>query len=167
MVSKPDPMSVSPSEFRRALGNFATGVTVVTARGANGAQIGITVSSFASLSLDPPLVLFCLDRQATCFATLRRAKQFAINVLNDGQADLSRLFADRKADKWRNVEAISGACGAPLIEGCIAHIECRREASREGGDHVIMVGRVERVATFPGRPLLYHRSGYHHLGQQL
>ena len=128
--------------FRDALGMFATGVTVVSAAGEDGEPIGLTVSSFNSVSLDPPLVLFSVDRAALSLPALRRAPGYGVSVLSAEQAELSKIFATSGAEKWAGMELEIGYGGAPLIPGAIACFECRPYAVHEGGDHEIFVAEV-------------------------
>jgi flavin reductase (DIM6/NTAB) family NADH-FMN oxidoreductase RutF len=158
-------MGIDPREFRRSLGQFASGVTVVTARDAEGRLQGLTASSFCSVSLDPPLVLVCIDNRAEACRALEEAGFFAVSVLAESQEAVSRRFAAGGPDKFAGVELVPGANGAPLVSGALAHIECRLEAAHAAGDHTIFVGEVERLAAAPGRPLLYHGSAYHRLGE--
>ena len=152
--------------FRDALGMFATGVTVVTAAGDSGEPVGLTVSSFNSVSLDPPLVLFSIDREALSLAALRRAPGYAVSVLSADQIELSRRFASAGADKWTGLDLEFGFGGAPLIPGAIAAFECRPYATHEGGDHEIFVGQVvgHRIAPFAA-PLVFFGGQYRRLGQ--
>ncbi|GJG85556.1 flavin reductase [Gemmatimonadetes bacterium T265] len=152
--------SPSPDDFRATLGRFATGVTVVTAT-AGGRDYGMTVSAFASLSLDPPMVLVCVDRAATMHGVLADDSVFAVNMLAAGQEALSRRFASGDpTDRFAGVGYTRGALGAPLLDGTLAWLECRVEARHAGGDHSIVVGAVAEVGVREARPLLYYRSGY-------
>ena len=158
-------MSFDSLAFRRALGNFATGVTVVTARDPEGGYRGITVNSFASVSLDPPLILFCLDKETPSFASLCASERFAVNVLSTEQHELSVRFATALADKWEGVDHELWPGELPVLTGCLATLACRRETLYEGGDHVIVVGRVERLRVDgEGDPLVYFQSAYHSVG---
>lgn len=158
-------MTFDSLTFRRALGNFATGVTVVTARDASGANRGITVNSFSSVSLDPPLILFCLDREALSFDSLCAAERFAVNVLREEQHSLSVRFSMAAADKWEGVDYDLWPGGVPVLKGCLANLLCRRETLYEGGDHLIVIGRVERLhCAAEGAPLVYFQSAYRTIG---
>ena len=151
--------------FRDALGMFATGVTIVAAAGEDGEPVGMTVSSFNSVSLDPPLVLFSVDRGALSLPMLRRAPGYAISVLSAEQAELSRRFAATGAEKWAGLELEIGYGGAPLIPDAIAVFECRPYAVYDGGDHEIFVGEV--VAYRSGHaaaPLVFFGGAYRSLG---
>lgn len=157
------PSPVDPTSFRRALGQFASGVTVVTTRDGSGRPQGLTVSSFCSVSLRPPLVLVCVDRRSEAHASFRASGRFGVSVLAEGQERLSRRFATAGRDKFAGVALIEDAGGVPLIRGALAHLECRLTAAHRGGDHSIFVGEVTRLARGRGRPLLYHGSAYHRL----
>lgn len=150
--------------FRHALGQFATGVAVVTASTADGAVVGMTMSSFNSVSLDPPLVLFSVARNAYSLPAMRAAKGFGINILAQHQQDLSNRFARALEDKWHAVEHHRGVHDAPLIAGAIAHFECEPYARHDGGDHEIFLARVLRFsAPHVGDPLIFFRGRYHAL----
>ncbi len=139
--------------FRDALGRFATGVTIVTTQTPDG-PIAITANSFASLSLDPPLVLWSPAKASSRFAHFADAKHFAIHVLGTDQAALCGEVA-KDARRFRPGDLTENENGVPLIDSALAHFECRREAVHDGGDHVIVVGRVERVRMREGEPLLF------------
>jgi len=156
----PDDLQITVEDFKRAAGSFITGVTVVTTRSPDGELMGFTANSFTSVSLDPPLVLVCLHRNAPSLRAFRVGCGYAINVLSADQESISRHFARPSDDKFASVPYRIGAAGAPLIEGCIAHIDCSLEVAYDGGDHVILVGRVQNVATDDGSPLIFHRSRY-------
>lgn len=151
--------------FRRALGEFATGVAVVTARGKGGDLVGMTMSSFNSVSLDPPLVLFSVDRKARSLPAMLEAKGFAVNILARDQESISNQFARALSDKWDQVKTSVGHAEAPLISGAMAHFECAPYAVYEGGDHVIFVVRVIRHASRAeaGAPLIFFRGRYRDL----
>jgi 3-hydroxy-9,10-secoandrosta-1,3,5(10)-triene-9,17-dione monooxygenase reductase component len=146
--------------FKAALSRFATGVTIITTREADGSPVGFTASSFTSLSLDPPLVLFCLARNAASFDAFTANPAFAVNILADGQQDISNRFAQRGDDKFAGVATRVGKGGAPLIEGSLAGLECRTTETLPGGDHLIFVGQVEEIHLGEGGPLLYYRGQY-------
>ncbi|MBP2314756.1 flavin reductase family protein [Azospirillum soli] len=155
-------MTFDSRAFRNALGCFATGITVVTTIAPDGEPIGVTVNSFSSVSLEPPLVQFCLGRAAMSFEAFTTAKSFAINVLAEAQADLSVRFSKRDLqERWEGVGVERWDSGVPILTGCLANLECDREHVYEGGDHVLILGRVRRLAvTAEGKPLLYFRGGY-------
>jgi flavin reductase (DIM6/NTAB) family NADH-FMN oxidoreductase RutF len=152
-----------PRAFRDALGMFATGIAVVTARGPSGDPVGLTVNSFSSVSLDPPLVLWCLSLYSPTLAAFERCTHYAINVLAVEQDGLSQHFASSAPDRFAGIEWTGGLGGAPLIPGCCAAFECRNEVRHPGGDHLIFVGQVERFARHEREGLLYFRGGYRRL----
>ncbi len=147
-------------DFRRALGQFATGVTVVTTCAPDGRRVGITVNSFASVSLDPPLVLWSIARQATNFEEFISATHFAVNVLEAGQHHLSRRFSTPMADKFAGVDCEHGPCGLPLLQGASARFICRTVQQYDGGDHVILLGEVEAYSWAEAEPLVFHSGRY-------
>src|SRR5688500_6271650 len=156
------PPSFSAQEFRAALGMFATGVTIVTARAADGQLIGLTANSFNSVSLSPPLVLWSLSRAAASMSVFSAGSHYAINILAAEQKPLAERFASRGAERWTGVEHEEGAGGAPLLVGAAATFECFNRSRYEEGDHVIFVGEVERVAWRPGAtPLLFHGGRFY------
>lgn len=147
-------------DFRRALGQFATGVTVVTARTPDGRKVGVTVNSFSSVSLDPPLVLWSLSRQAPSFADFTHASYFAVNVLAASQHHLSRQFSTPLLDKFSGVDFVEGPAGVPLLSGVNAHFICRNVRQYDGGDHVIFLAEVEDYKYSDGEPLVFHSGRY-------
>ena len=147
-------------DFRRALGQFSTGVTVITTRAMDGRRVGMTANSFSSVSLDPPLVLWSLARQAPSLGDFTGASHFAINVLAANQHHLSRQFSTPQADKFGSVDCCEGTSGVPLLNGVIARFVCRNVRQYDGGDHLIFIGEVERYDRFDGEPLVFH-SGYY------
>ncbi len=153
-------MPVEKQEFRTALGHFASTVTVVTVRCADGRLAGITVTAFSSLSLEPPLVLICIDRRAFLHDHLKTAGVFAVNMLGERQEVISRRFASSDPDQFRGVGYTSGLEGVPLLDDVLATIECRVVDQHEDGDHTIFVGQVESTRVTDGKPLLYYRGGY-------
>ena len=156
------PPSFSVQEFRAALGMFATGVTIVTARSADGQVIGLTANSFNSVSLSPPLVLWSLARAAASLPVFSAGSHYAINVLAADQKDLAERFASRGGDRWTGVVFETGAGGAPLLHGAAATFECFNRSRYEEGDHVIFVGEVERCTHRNGAsPLLFHGGRYY------
>lgn len=156
-------MPINPDDFRRALGHFATGVTVVTACAENGSPAGITVSAFSSLSLEPPLVLICIDKKAYLHKFLSDGTPFVVNLLAADQEALSRRFASRDPDRFAGVGYSVSSLGAPLLNDVLATIECRSVAQHDGGDHTIFVGEVQSASVREGTPLLYFRGGYREL----
>ena len=156
------PPTFSAQEFRAALGMFATGVTIVTARTAHDQVIGLTANSFNSVSLTPPLVLWSLSRAAASMSVFATGSHYAINVLAADQKALAERFASRGGDRWGGVTFDTGAGGAPLLHGAAATFECFNRSRYEEGDHVIFVGEVERCNFRPGAsPLLFHGGRYY------
>jgi len=150
--------------FRDALGSFATGIAVVTACAPDGEFVGLTVNSFNSVSLEPPLVLWSLDLASPSLDAFRDASHYVVNILAADQAEVSQRFATRQPDKFGDLQLCVGQGGAPLLHGCCAWFECVNETRYPGGDHLIFLGRVERFSRDPGRlPLLYHGGRYRHL----
>jgi flavin reductase (DIM6/NTAB) family NADH-FMN oxidoreductase RutF len=156
-------VSVDGASFRRVLGQFASGVTVVTTLGADGEPLGLTVSSFCSVSLDPPLVLVCIDNRSETHGGFEASRVFGVSILAEGQEAWSDRFAYAGAEKFKGVDLRRGEHLVPLVPGALAHLECRVSAALPGGDHTIYLGEVLRLETNPGRPLLYHGSAYHAL----
>lgn len=146
--------------FRAVLGRFASGITVITARDAQGTPHGMTVSAFSSLSLDPPLVLVCVGNDATMAPVMTAAESFAVNVLSDVQEALSRRFAGKVDDRFAGVGYREGELGDPVLDDVLASLQCRVVARHPAGDHVIVVGLVEHGAARDAKPLLYYRGGY-------
>ena len=156
------PPSFSAQEFRAALGMFATGVTIVTARSSDGRVIGLTANSFNSVSLTPPLVLWSLSRSAASMAVFSAGSHYAINVLAADQKALAQRFAMKGSDRWNGVTFATGAGGAPLLHGAAATFECFNRSRYEEGDHLIFVGEVERCSWRAGAtPLLFHGGRYY------
>src|SRR5215510_11591955 len=139
-------MPVSKDDFRRALGSFASGVTVVTLKAENGERFGITVSAFSSLSLEPPLVLICINQHAPIHEQLQPGAKFGVNILASHQENLSRQFATKGIDRFSGVSCRDGDCGTPLLDGCLAHLECEVVGQYSAGDHTVIIGSVESTA---------------------
>jgi flavin reductase (DIM6/NTAB) family NADH-FMN oxidoreductase RutF len=146
--------------FRSVLGRFATSVTVLSARDSKGVDHGMTVSAFSSVSLNPPLVLACVDKTASIYNTLFMTDDIGISVLSEHQESCSRRFAEKDADRFDDLEIQRGARGVALLKGAHAHLECRIVARHDAGDHTIFVAAVENAVALDGRPLLYYRGGY-------
>jgi 3-hydroxy-9,10-secoandrosta-1,3,5(10)-triene-9,17-dione monooxygenase reductase component len=153
-------MPVDPTDFRRALGQFVTGVTVVTTRDPAGRPLGLTANAFCSVSLNPPQVLVCVGSYSETHAGFRDFGFFGVSILSEDQEDISRCFARTGDDKFGTVALVPGQHGVLLVPGAVAHIECRVAAAYPGGDHTIYLGDVVGLAVFPGRPLLYHEGAY-------
>jgi 3-hydroxy-9,10-secoandrosta-1,3,5(10)-triene-9,17-dione monooxygenase reductase component len=146
--------------LRNALGAFATGVTIVTTRNAEGLDVGVTANSFNSVSLNPPMVLWSLSRQAMSLASFQQSPCFAVHVLAADQDDLSRLFATKGASKFEQLAVTRGFGNVPLIDGCAARFQCRTAFSYDAGDHIIFVGEVQAFEAFQRPPLLFHAGRY-------
>lgn len=157
-------MTIDPAEFRRILGRHVTGITVVTSwRPADGTPCGLTANAVASVSLDPPLVLACVERGADSHDCIRDAGAFAMNILAGDQERLARRFASWDvAEKFAGVAWHAEATGAPVLDGVLAWVDCRLWASYPGGDHTIFVGEVVVGDARDGTPLLHYRGGYGH-----
>jgi flavin reductase (DIM6/NTAB) family NADH-FMN oxidoreductase RutF len=148
-------------QFRAALGMFATGVTIVTVRSADGGLVGLTANSFNSVSLAPPLVLWSLAQRAGSMPVFSRGSHYAINILAADQKELAQRFAMRDIDRFAGVAWREGAGGAPVLDGAVASFECANRSRYEEGDHVIFVGEVERCTSRPGaQPRFLHGGGY-------
>jgi len=154
---------MSPEQFKAALSRWATGVTVITTRSRAGELAGLTASSFSSLSLDPPLVLFCLAHSSTTKPSFDAADGFAVNILSEGQKELSGRFAQLGGDKFQGVAWRPGLRGIPLLDHALATLECRIAQVHPGGDHSIVVGAVEQIHCGDEKPLVYYRGAYHAL----
>lgn len=159
-------MSVDSAAFRRALSQFASGVTVLTTRGADGRARGLTVSAFCSVSLHPPLVLACVDRRADANTGLRESGVFGISILGEDQEDVSRRFAGRGDEKFDRTALRQGRHGVPLVEGALAQIECRVRSFHEEGDHTVWVGEVLALSSHRGRPLVYQAGAYRKVAEE-
>jgi flavin reductase (DIM6/NTAB) family NADH-FMN oxidoreductase RutF len=153
-------MPFDPALFRSILGRFASGVTVLTTRDASGMDHGMTVSAFCSLSLQPPLVLACIERTTEMHPVLGAASHFVINILSERQEALSRRFSERIQDRFEGIGFQRGITGAPLLDDVVATLECSLREKHDGGDHDIFVGEVIAGEAHGGRPLLYYRGGY-------
>jgi len=149
-----------PAEFRQLLGRFATGVTVITLFLPDGRPAGMTASSLASVSLEPPLLSTCIDHDAELYETLRAAPGYAINVLAASQESVSRRFATRHLDRFEGIGYRTSPGGHPILDGVLAWIDCEQHAAYPGGDHTILVGHVLRGGTTDAAPLIYFRGGY-------
>jgi flavin reductase (DIM6/NTAB) family NADH-FMN oxidoreductase RutF len=156
-------MAIEPADFRRALAQFASGVTAVTTRDAEGKPLGLTVTAFSSVSLDPPLVLICVDERSETHAAFRHSRAFGVSVLSEDQEDVSRQFAWGGPQKFEKTALAEGVTGMPLVSGALAHLECRLVAAHAAGDHTIYVGEIVALSARPGRPLLYHQGRYRRL----
>ena len=153
-------MSVSSDEFRSILGRFPSGVTVVTTRTADGSDQGMTVSAFCSLSLEPPLVLICIEKTASVYDALTSAPAFIVNILSAKQEQIARRFAIVDIDRFEGIGFSRSSNGIAVLDDVLGVIECNRFSLHDGGDHTIIVGEVEAGRAEIGAPLLYYRGGY-------
>lgn len=161
MTTMTIPAAIDPQSFRNALSRFASGVTIVTTQDGRGRPVGFTASSFASLSLDPPLILVCLARNAECYPAFAEAPSFAVSILASGQADLARRFATKGIEKFDGLPICRAeGTGLPLIPGAIARLQCRMRDRFDGGDHIILVGEVVGAETQDGAPVIYLNRQY-------
>ena len=157
-------MTLDPLEFRAALGQFATGVCLITLRTDAGRELALTVNSFASVSLDPPLVLWSLQEDSEVYADFREAQHYAISVLSSDQQALSSYYAGKDQHDVKPEHARPGSHGVPLIRGAVAVFECDLEATHAGGDHLIIVGRVQTMHNEDdNNPLVFHNGQYRQL----
>jgi len=148
--------SLEPQRLRQAFGKFATGVTIVTAADAQGSAVGVTANSFSSLSLDPPLLLWSIARSSSNYAVFRQAGHFAVHILDHAQAALSRRFSATGVNRFEGVPVESGPGGCPLLRDYHVRFECSVSERHEGGDHLIVVGRILNVEHQRGNPLLFY-----------
>lgn len=155
-------MPIDDAQFKLAMSHFASGVTVVTTEH-EGKQYGLTVSSFASLSLHPPLVLVCVEKNVKSHDAIAAAGVFGVSILAASQQAVSNQFASRREDKFEGVSVRRGDLGVPLIDGATCTLECRLHSTLQGGDHTIFAGEVVDVQTTEDRPLVYYRSAYREL----
>jgi len=153
---------------RKAFGHFATGVTIVTTVNADGSSVGMTVSSFNSVSLDPPMVLWSAGTQASEYHSFAVCKKFAVHVLSESQVELSNRFATPEIDKFDQIDYQISEHGLPVISGCPMCMQCETINCHDAGDHKILIGRVIGVNIYSDEsPLLYYGSAYHHLGDKI
>ena len=156
-------MAIEPQELRRVMGHFATGVTVITTKDREGAPNGLTANAFMSLSLDPPMVVISVDKGATCYACFELENGFTVNFLGEHQEEISRRFATKGADKFAGIQWHAGVNGAAIIDGAIAHVECKITECHDGGDHTIVVGAIVNASATGERPLLFFKGKYQKL----
>lgn len=149
-------ISAAEMAFRNAMASFASGVTIVTTRTRNGEPVGFTASAFSSLSLHPPLLLVCLQKDADCYAAFMETEHFAVSILSREQDDIARRFATKSIDKWQDTPTLAGErTRLPLIDGATAHAECLMLDRVDGGDHTILIGEVISAVSFEYEPLLH------------
>ena len=164
-------MNLTPAEFRQAMGRFATGVTIITLD-LNGEVHGMTANAFASVSLDPLLLLVCVDHSARTHAHLHAKKRFGVNILAEDQRVISEYYA-RPISTHEHAEEEAGARfgrtaqGTPILQGALAYLECRLQSTQEAGDHTIFIAEVEDVVVRPGEPLLFFRGTYRTMGEKV
>lgn len=149
--------------FRDVAGTFATGVTVVTTLGRNRKPVGMTVNSFTSLSLNPPLVLFCVAKGGSLYQDFLHTDSFVVNILSADQEHLSRQFAQRDRERFEGVKFRQGVTGNPVLDDVLGYFECKVTQRYEGGDHIIVLGEVLDMAKRDGKPLIFYRGQYHNL----
>ena len=154
------PPFLDTRSLRDALGEFATGVAVITARAADGTPVGVTINSFTSVSLEPPLVLWCLGLQSPSMAVFESCSHYAINVLAADQIELSQRFSQSQSDRFAGIDWKVGAGDTPILPGCCAWFECRNEMHYPGGDHLIFVDHVEHFQRDEKSPLIFHGGRY-------
>lgn len=157
--------ALDATEFRHALGSFTTGVTVVTTRGADADDVGLTANSFNSVSLDPPMVLWSLGKSALSMPHFQSAEYFAVHILAEEQQELSTRFATRGIDKFAGLDLLRGPADIPLLQGCAARFICKTAYQYEGGDHIIFVGEVLEFSHSERHPLLFHAGQYGQLSK--
>jgi flavin reductase (DIM6/NTAB) family NADH-FMN oxidoreductase RutF len=153
---------LTPDEasYRTVLGHFATGVTIITAMDGDE-PIGVSANSFTSVSLDPPLVLFCAAKASTTWPRLEAAGKFTVNILNEHQEDVCRVFATKGIDRFSRIGWRPSAIGAPILHGAVAYIDCEIDAQHDAGDHLIVVGAVKELGVIgEDGPLIFYRGGY-------
>lgn len=157
-------MPIEKNELRRVMGHFATGVTVITTFSAEGVLHGLTANSLTSVSLNPPLLLVCVEKKAESYGSFESSRVFTVNVLAEDQEDISRRFATSGVNKFEGVAYQRGANGCPIIHGALAYLECKLYDAHDGGDHTIYIGEIEQAETREGRPLVFFRGGYRSVG---
>lgn len=158
-------MSLSPDRFRATMAHLVAGVTVVAVKDPAGRSVGMTASAVTALSLDPPMLLVCIDRGAAIHDLIVRAPAFSVSILKDDQENVARRFADPERHEFAAESIAPGPSGLPLVEGALAHVECARGAVHAGGDHSIVTGTLEWSRTHEGAPLCHFRSGYARLAK--
>jgi 3-hydroxy-9,10-secoandrosta-1,3,5(10)-triene-9,17-dione monooxygenase reductase component len=153
-------MTPDEASFRTVLGHFATGVTIITAMDGDE-PVGVSANSFTSVSLDPPLVLFCAAKESTTWPRIEAAGKFTVNILNEHQEDVCRVFATKGADRFSRIGWRSSANGQPILHDSLAYIDCEMQEQHDAGDHIIVVGRVQELGVLSEEgPLLFYRGGY-------
>lgn len=153
-------MPISNEEFRRALSKFASGVTVVTLRDKDKKPHGITVSAFSSVSLDPPLILVCIEKNAVSHNAFHESERFVVNILSERQAEHSNQFASQIPDKFINIHHHEGLSGIPVLKDSLVNLECKLVNTLDAGDHTIFIGEIENTHIGDGKPLVYYAGDY-------
>jgi flavin reductase (DIM6/NTAB) family NADH-FMN oxidoreductase RutF len=153
-------MTVDQHSFRAVLGRFASGVTVVTTRDKRKRDQGMTVSAFCSVSLEPPLVLICIEHTSSLYPSLEKATHFTVNILSEGQEAIARRFAERGGNRFDGLGYSRGQNGMAVLDDVLGYVECEVVARHEAGDHDVVIGGVEVAVAQEGKPLLYYRGGY-------
>ena len=153
-------MTVDQHSFRAVLGRFSSGVTIVTTRDKRKRDQGMTVSAFCSVSLEPPLVLICIEHTASIYGSLDKATHFTVNILSEGQEAIARRFAERGANRFSGIGFTPGQNGMAIIDDVLGYVECEVLSRHQAGDHDIIVGTVDAAIANEGKPLLYYRGGY-------
>jgi 3-hydroxy-9,10-secoandrosta-1,3,5(10)-triene-9,17-dione monooxygenase reductase component len=156
-------VTIDPQHLRRVMGQFATGVTVITTKDKDNVPYGLTANAFMSLSLNPPLVLISVDKSAQCYSCFDESKIFTVNILSETQEEISRRFATKGIEKFAGLKWSKGENGAAILNGTIGHVECKVVQSHDGGDHTIVVGEVSDAVASEGRPLLFFHGQYKRL----
>ncbi len=153
-------MAISKDEFRDSLGRFASGVTVVTTKDGSGKLHGLTVSAFCSVSLEPPLILICIDKQIGSHHALKDSQHFVVNILSENQQHLSNQFASKRENKFEGISFQTGIADLPVLDGCLVNLECSLRHCYDGGDHTIFVGEIQQTYVSDGNPLTYFHGHY-------
>ncbi|MBX7170326.1 MAG: flavin reductase family protein [Pyrinomonadaceae bacterium] len=154
-------MSITSEEFRASLGRFASGVTVITTKDSNAHLHGLTVSAFCSVSMNPPLILICIQKTTGSHHAFEQAKCFVVNILEESQQDVSNHFASHLDDKFTGQNYHLSEHGLPILDNCLVNLECNLKNSYDGGDHTIFVGEIENAKFSDGKPLTYFHGKYH------
>jgi 3-hydroxy-9,10-secoandrosta-1,3,5(10)-triene-9,17-dione monooxygenase reductase component len=159
--SAPRPLTPDASTYRTVHGHFATGVVIVTAICDTGEPVGMACNSFTSVSLDPPLVLFCAAKSSSTWPRIETSGKWAANILDEDGEEVCRLFAEKGADRFARIAYTLGRSGSPILEDALAFVDCETIDKHDAGDHVIVVGRIIELGyQHEGKPLLFYRGGY-------
>lgn len=158
-------MPITKDEFKNALSRFASGVTVVTTKDNDGNLQGLTVSAFCSVSLEPPLVLVCIDKKTGSYHAFEESGCFVVNILSEEQQDISNQFASSIADKFAGIDYFTNGKDLPIIKDALVNLECNLKSAYDGGDHTIFVGEIEKSHTSEGKPLVYCHGQYREINE--